>query len=233
MLPDAVNTMESSNDLIGSGIGWGTFSPYKVGVETEESRNKGREMAVIRLDEPHSTTAMVNSCWVIAGKSPNPEKAMQVLNLMYTNPEISNLLVNGTQGENWIYEDEENGVICFPDGINQFNTDYSVYGWIWPNEQITCIWEGQEYDLWEKLDEFNRSAKASPAKGFIWRPEAVRDEVAACKNIVNKYFDGLITGCLDPEIAIPGMNAELRAAGIDRIIEEKQKQLNDWLAQQN
>lgn len=233
MLPDAVNTMESSNDLIGSGIGWGTFSPYKAGIEVEESRNKGKEMAIIQLDEPYSTTTMVNSCWVIAAKSTNPQKAMQVLNLMYTNPEVSNLLVNGMQGENWVFDDEDNEVICFPEGVNQFNTDYSVYGWIWPNEQITYIWQGEKHDVWKELDEFNKKAKASPAKGFIWRSESVRNEVAACTKIVNKYFNGLITGCLDPDKAIPRLNAELKAAGIDKVIKEKQAQLDFWLDQQN
>lgn len=233
MLPDAVNTMESSNDLIGSGIGWGTFSPYKPGIEVEESRNKGKEMAIIQLDEPYSTTTMVNSCWVIAAKSTNPQKAMQVLNLMYTNPEISNLLVNGTYGDNWIFDDEATGVIRFPEGVDQFHTDYSVYGWIWPNEQITHIWKGEKYNVWEELDEFNKKAKASPAKGFIWRPEPVRNEVAACQKIVDKYFNGLITGCLDPDKAIPRFNAELKAAGIEKVISEKQAQLDLWLSQQN
>ena len=232
MLPDAVNTKESSNELIRNGVGWGTFSSYKAGIEVEESRNKGREMAFIIMEEPYSTTTIVSSCWVIAEKSQNPEKAMQVLNLMYSNPKVANLLVNGTEGENWIYADEENGIIRFPEGVSQSNTDYSVYGWIWPNQQITCVWQGDEPDIWKQLDTFNRSATASPAKGFVWKPENVRNEIAACKNIVNKYYTGLVTGCLDPDAAIPRLNEELEAAGIGRIIKEKQKQLDKWLALQ-
>lgn len=32
MMPDAINTIESSNDLIRAGIGFGTFAPYKAGI---------------------------------------------------------------------------------------------------------------------------------------------------------------------------------------------------------
>lgn len=36
MMPDAINTIESSNDLIRAGIDFGTFAPYKAGIEDEE-----------------------------------------------------------------------------------------------------------------------------------------------------------------------------------------------------
>lgn len=232
MMPDAINTIESSNDLIRAGIGFGTFAPYKAGIEDEESRNKEKQMAVIELAKPHSTTDMVSSCWVISAKSKEPQKAMQVLNLMYTNSEIANLLVNGTEEDNWIYEDKSKDMIRFPEGVGQSNTDYSVYGWIWPNEQITSIWSGQDADYWDKLDAFNRNAKASPAKGFIWKSEKVRREAAACQDIVDKYYNALILGCLNPHEAIPRMNEELEKAGISRIMIEKQRQLDLWLSEQ-
>lgn len=232
MMPDAINTIESSNDLIRNGIGFGTFAPYKEGIEYEESRNKGKQIAAIELAQPHSTTDMVSSCWVISSKSKEPQKAMQVLNLMYTNSEVANLLVNGTENENWIYEDKTRDIIRFPEGVGQSNTDYSVYGWIWPNEQITSIWSGQDADYWDKLDRFNKNAKASPAKGFIWKPENVQREAAACRDIVDKYYNGLILGCLNPDEAIPKFNDELEKAGINTIINEKQRQLDVWLSKQ-
>lgn len=92
---------------------------------------------------PHSTTSMVNASWCIANNSKNPEKAMQMLNLMYTNPEVSNLLVNGIEGDNWVFADESKGVITYPEGVDSSNTSYSSVGWAWPNEQITYVWEGE------------------------------------------------------------------------------------------
>lgn len=234
MMPDAVNTTEGYQDFFNSDLGFGTFTSFKAGFEAEETRKCGVEMAVVQMENgaPHSTTSMVNACWCIANNSKNPEKAMQMLNLMYTNPEVSNLLINGIEGKNWVYADEEAGIIRYADGVDASNTSYSVVGWSWPNEQITHVWEGDDPDVWTQLKEFNASAQASPAKGFVWDNSSVLNEVTACNNVIEKYRAGLLTGCLDPEKAIPEMNAELEAAGINTIIEAKQAQLDAWLAEQ-
>jgi putative aldouronate transport system substrate-binding protein len=64
----------------------------------------------------------------------------------------------------------------------------------------------------------------------VFNNENVLNEITACNNVIDKYENGLITGCLNPETAIPKMNEELKAAGIDTILTEKQTQLNVWLA---
>ncbi len=233
MMPDAANTTEGYDVFINSGIGFGTFSAYKAGFEAEETRKCGKEIVVAELYAPHSTTSMVNAAWSIANNSERPDKAMEMLNLMYTNPDISNLLINGVEGVHWQYADEAKGLIKYADGLDASNTGYSVVGWAWPNEQISHPWEGDDPEVWSKLSEFNASAHPSPAKGFVWNNENVLNEVTACNNVINKYEAGLVTGCLNPDEAIPKMNEELKAAGIDTIIKEKQKQLDEWLSQQN
>lgn len=232
MMPDAVNTTEGYDVFISSGVGFGTFTPFKAGIEAEETRKCGKEIAVVELYEAHSTTSMVNAAWCIAGNSERPEKAMEMLNLMYTNSDVANLLINGIEGVHWEFADKENGIIKFANGLDSSTTGYSVQGWAWPNEQITYVWEGDDVDVWEKLGEFNASAHPSPAKGFVWNNENVLNEVTACNNVINKYEAVLLTGGLNPEEVIPKMNAELKAAGIDTIIAEKQAQLDEWLSVQ-
>lgn len=231
MMPDGANTDESYATYIGSGVGFGTFTPIKAGFEAEETRKCGVEIAAVELYEAHSTTTMVNAAWCIAGNSEQPEKAMQMLNLMYTNPEIANLFVNGIEGRNYEIVDEDNHIINYPENVTSSTTDYSVVGWAWPNEQITYVWEGDEPDVWKKLGEFNESAHTSPAKGFLFNNENVLNEVTACNNVVEKYQDGLITGSINPDEAIPEMIEELKAAGIDTIIAEKQAQFDEWRAE--
>lgn len=231
MMPDGANTDESYATYIGSGVGFGTFTPLKAGFEAEETRKCGVEIATVQLYDAHSTTSMVNACWSIAGNSEKPEKAMEMLNLMYTNPDIANLFINGIEGNNYQVIDKENKIIDYVDGVDSSTTSYSVVGWAWPNEQITYVWKGDDSNVWNELSKFNASAKASPAKGFVFNNEEVLNEVTACNNVIEKYQSGLITGCLNPEEAIPKMTGELKVAGIDTIIAEKQKQLDAWLAQ--
>lgn len=230
MMPDGANTDESYATYIGSGVGFGTFTPLKAGFEAEESRKCGVEIATVQLFDAHSTTSMVNACWSIAGNSEKPEKAMEMLNLMYTNPDIANLFINGIEGNNYKFVDKENNIIDYVDGVDSSTSNYSVVGWAWPNEQITYVWKGDQPDVWKQLSDFNASAHSSPAKGFVFNNENVLNEITACNNVIDKYENGLITGCLNPETAIPKMNEELKAAGIDTILTEKQTQLNVWLA---
>lgn len=230
MMPDGANTDEGYDTYIGSGVGFGTFTPLKAGFEAEETRKCGVEMATVQLYGAHSTTSMVNAAWCIAGNSERPEKAMQMLNLMYSNPDVSNLLINGIEGINYQFVDEANHIIDYVDGIDAATTDYSVVGWAWPNEQISYVWKGDQPDVWKQLGEFNAAAHSSPAKGFVFNNENVLNEVTACNNVIEKYESALITGCLNPDEAIPEMNKELVAAGMERIITEKQAQLDAWLA---
>ena len=46
----------------------------------------------------------------------------------------------------------------------------------------------------------------------------------------NKYEKGLNTGDVDPDTIWEQMKEEYEEAGIQKIIDEKQKQLDEWLA---
>ena len=56
----------------------------------------------------------------------------------------------------------------------------------------------------------------------------VATQVAAVANVDAKYAKGLQGGALDPEEYLPQFIEELKAAGIDDIIAEKQKQFDAW-----
>ena len=58
----------------------------------------------------------------------------------------------------------------------------------------------------------------------------MKNEVAAVTNVCNEYRCALEFGALDPETAIPEFLGKLEDAGIQKIIDEKQKQLNEFLA---
>ncbi len=66
--------------------------------------------------------------------------------------------------------------------------------------------------------------------GFRFDTTSVMNEITACSNVVSKYDVGLRWGELNPNEALPEFLAELESAGVNTIIEEKQKQLDAWLA---
>lgn len=228
IMPDATSNTDSSVTVIGA-KGFSTFGRFKPGVARQASVEAGTELVCAQLYGPISTTDKVSVPYCIPASCEEPEKAMQVLELLYNDPEIANIFTNGIEGEHWVYTDKEKNIIDYPEGKDVSSTGYSVFSWSVPNQMITSIRVGDEEDLWEQLDEFNRSAHDSVAKGFMWDNANVMNEVTACQNVKEKYAKGLELGVLNPDETLPVFIEELKAAGIDTIIEEKQAQLDKWL----
>lgn len=229
IMPDASTSTEMANSLIGSGKGFGRFTNTKPGIEQEIEKESGKEIVVLDLVEPYTTTTRVDIVWYVPHNSDKPERAVQVLNEIYTNPDLANILINGLEGTHYEFTDKDNGVINYPDGVTASNTGYTSLPWAWPNEAISYVWEGNDPDIWDQTQEFNNNAVVSPAKGFAWDNTDVQNEVTACANVTAKYGPALECGSLDPETTIPKFLDELKAAGADTIIAEKQRQLDDWL----
>ena len=91
---------------------------------------------------------------------------------------------------------------------------------------ITPVRVGDPADLWAQLDEFNKNAHNSVAKGFKWDNAKVLNQITACQNVKDKYAKGLQLGVLNPDETLPVFIQELKEAGIDDIIAEKQAQLD-------
>ena len=227
IMPDATTTTE--NNLL-SGNGFAMFENWKPGKELEVQKGNNKEVYFMKVIKPYKYTGVPNgNSFMIPYSSKNPEKAMELWNLMFTDPEISNLFINGIEGKHWVYANAEKTMIKTPDGVDMNSSGYSSVDWSWPNQQLTPVWEGGDPELWGKLNEFNQTKTASPAHGFAWNSDVVLNQVTACSNVVAEYNTALRWGTMDPATAIPEFIAKLEAAGINDIIAEKQKQLDEFL----
>jgi putative aldouronate transport system substrate-binding protein len=81
---------------------------------------------------------------------------------------------------------------------------------------------------WDKFKQFNDKATVSKAMGFTFDPTPVQNEINACTNIYNQYKAGLLSGSLDVDKNLPVMVEKLKSNGLEKIIAEKQKQLDKW-----
>ena len=74
--------------------------------------------------------------------------------------------------------------------------------------------------------------RKSPAFGYYFDQEPVTSEVAAVNTVIEQYTPSLNCGAINPEEALPEFIEALKAAGMDKIIAEQQKQLDEWAAKQ-
>lgn len=220
----------SNPDLFATGKMLGFFANGNPTSDNTQSQMLGGPIEHIELVEPYmSSTTVQTACWTIPHNSENPEKAMELLNLMFTDPTLVNLLSFGIEGENYVVKDEEKGIIGYPDGMTAETRTYdNSLGWTWGNMLIGYTWEGDDPDVHEQMVEFNNSAKRSKALGFTFDPTSVQNQITACSNVASKYTIGIESGSVDPDEMLPKFQQELKAAGIDEIIAEKQRQLDEW-----
>ncbi|MDL2233816.1 ABC transporter substrate-binding protein [Ruminococcaceae bacterium OttesenSCG-928-L11] len=232
IMPDAANNPDTAEANMKAGKAFGGFGHLKPNTYLTKARSSTHEIAIAEIIPAFATTSNVQGLiWAIATNSKAPDKAMQMLNLMYEDPDITNLTIFGIEGTHWKFVDEANAIINYADGVDAMNTTYTpVLGWMWPNQFIGHIWEGDEPDVWEVLDNFNRSANKSMAMGFAFDNANVKNEVTACMSVLDKYHNSLMCGSIDPETTLDQFNKELYDAGLQNIIDEKQKQLDEWAA---
>jgi putative aldouronate transport system substrate-binding protein len=232
MMQDALSNTETQQTLTKAGKLFCYFNNMKPGFAEQETRSTGFEMVTAEMIPAYSTTTNVQGLtWGIAASCTNPEAAMTLLDQMYTNTELSNLLVNGIEGVNYTYTDDTKTLIDFPEGIDGSNTNYANMGWAWPNQFITPVWVPNTANYWEDLKTFNQTATPSKAMGFSPDTTNITDEITACTNVVSKYNAALMTGSVDVDEALPKFLQELKDSGIDKIVTEKQAQFDTWKAE--
>lgn len=225
IMKDAATSQEAQANIVRAGKAFGYFANMKPGFEAQEKNITGYDMVKVTLsDNVLFTSAAIGVNMSIARNSQNPEKAMEFINLLYTDKDIMNLLDNGIEGKH--YQVKSDGTIKLPDGVKE--SKYVFNQWMIGNGFLTYPWEGNSPDLWKEVQEFNDSAIVSPAFGFQFNADPVKTEIAASTNVLNQYRAGLSTGTLDPEQSLPEFNQKLKEAGIEKVIAEKQKQFDEW-----
>ena len=118
---------------------------------------------------------------------------------------------------------------AYPEGVDSQSTTYHLGSTLSNINRI--LWESENPDYPELLVDNNTNCQKSTALGFSFDTSAVTNELTQLDNVCNKYQAGLETGTLDPETYLPEFIQALKDAGLEKVIAEKQAQLDAFLAQ--
>ncbi|MFP5108788.1 ABC transporter substrate-binding protein [Neobacillus sp. C211] len=192
------------------------------------SRSAKYDVVSVPAEDPITINDSVSgSIQAISATSKNPEKAMEFLTLLNTDPYLRNLVDKGIEGVH--YEKNDNGTIKdLPARVDRYNVPSYSLG----NFFILDLYENDPKDKWDKFEEFNKSAKIAPTLGFHFNSDPVRSELASITNISKEFYPALATGSVDPEEYLPKYNKKLKEAGIDKVLKEIQKQFDEWKSKQ-
>lgn len=227
---DAATTSDSNTALMKAGNLASFINNIKPNTDIEKGTQTGHEVYVIPLSQaPIVSSSTINSfVYSLANASEDPAKAAAFYNWAYTNSEFENLINWGIEGKDWVVD--ENGMATFPEGVDSANVSYHQdWGWSYPNQFIGHAWVGNDPDIWQQYEELTDEAIRSEAFGFTYDSTSVSDYLSACTAVYDKYDNDLYYGSFDPETHLAALNEELYAAGLQTIMDEKQRQLDAWL----
>lgn len=226
---DATTTKDNEFEAVKAGQAFAYAESLKPGFDQQASRDTGIPMVIAPFSKPFTTTADTTSAmFAITKNAKYPEKAMMLLNMLYTDKYLINLLDWGIEGKHYVKIGENQ--IDYPPGVNAKSVGYNFnQSWMFGNQLLSYLWTNEDPDLWHKYKQFNEEADKSKALGFVFNPDSVKSEIAACNNVDKQFTPAIHTGALDPDQILPIYLEKLKAAGADKIIAEKQRQLTAWL----
>lgn len=224
---DAATTQVSSGDAWKAGTVFSTIEPMKPGKDAEIASAAGltgKLAQIIMTEKTVATSETAGSMLGISSTSQDPDRAMMLINLLHTDKEINNLLNFGIEGDHYT----RNGEIMTATGNTANYNPGSA--WMFGSQFLNYVWDTEDPDKWAKFKEFNQNAKVSPALGFVFDSEPVKAEVGAIANVIKQYQRALETGSVDVDKVLPEYEEKLKAAGVDKVVAEKQKQFDAFLA---
>ena len=230
--PDIAVNQDGGGVKMRAGNCFSFVESYKPNTYVEKESQTGYAVEVIRLGTvPKNTNAVSNRLYCIANASEDPAKAAEFLNFAFTNGEFIDLINWGIEGEDWVKN--EDGMAAYPEGVDANSVAYhNDYGFAYPSQYLGTPWEGNPTDIWEQYQTFNEELPVSPAFGFTFDSRDVSTELAQCTSVYEEYSKDLAFGTVEIEPRLKEFNDALYAAGLQTIIDEKQTQLDAWLAEQ-
>lgn len=169
----------------------------------------------------YTTSTIQGSLNAISANSKYKAEALKYLQLVNTDAKLRNMLAFGEEGVDFTKVDGEKVVERLTD--------------TWPLAAYTqgtffdmAVTKGAPEDQWEQVRKLNEQAYSSSILGFALNISDLSTEVANTKAVWDKYRYELLTGASDPEVMVPKIVSELKAAGMDTIMTAAQEQINTF-----
>jgi putative aldouronate transport system substrate-binding protein len=223
---DAATTVDDAG-MVAEGlypVEWAMVAP---GFLQLMESGRGESLTYVNIVEPFvQTDSIIATMTGISRTSENPERAMMLIDLLNQDTEgLYNMLFYGIEGVH--YELRDGFVHQFRAEDNSSPYDPNVF-WQFGNTFNLLPREGADPDVPQQTLEMNENSVKSMLLGFNFNPEPVQTELAQAQSVVDEFMPALVAGSVDPDEYLPEFLEKLEAAGVERIIAEKQAQIRAW-----
>lgn len=170
-------------------------------------------------------------CMVISNTSKNPERAMALWDLITNDQEVYDAFYYGIEGTSYTLNDQGQFEITDPD-LYATNAMWSAR-----TDEFNRDSVGMPEDYQTLKEEFESSIEPGVGNekysAFVFDTSKIETEFAACNNVQQQYWWPLELGYTDAEEGLAEYQEKMEAAGIDKVKEEAQRQLDEYIANLN
>lgn len=198
------------------------------------SATAGVDISLIQIENEGYLSKGDATAMAIPYCADEPERAMMVLNALYTEPELYQLLIYGFEGEH--YTDNGDGTITTDYGAQgTSDSNYGLWKWTVGTCKNSLVTQADVAGYYDELQAQEKDAIISSFINFVFDDSNVTDVVASLKAIDGEYKSMIDNGYMGDEweATLDKWISERKAAGVDRLIEELQNQINDYVAENN
>lgn len=203
---------------------------YAPGAAESTAAKTGHGVTFVPLMNPLlETRSAQGGMLAVSSASKYPDKALEFINLINTDEYVGTLIRHGIEGEHYT-------------AVGDHQVDRTKGGTLKPADNgydYTFGWEfgtvfNQKWDISypenieEMFMEYNKTAVTAPHLGFVLDTAPVEAEIAALTGTIEEYGKALESGMVDPEENIPKFLQALEENGVSVLLEEIQKQLDEW-----
>jgi len=174
------------------------------------------------------TQSMTGALTALPAGCTDPARAMMVINQFMTDAKLKNLFTWGIEGKHYVRV--KDNIIRLPDGVKSAaDTGYNPGNfWHFGNAYLLDVWENEPPNKWNLLRAYCDTMPKSPLLGFAYDSNPVKLEAAEHANVMKELFAMLINGVLDTEDVLARIELRDKAAGVDRICAEIDRQVTSW-----
>lgn len=216
----------SCEDYIKADAVFSFISPSEFGAENAKSVAAGTPMVAVKIYDGEVTSeACTKFAYCVPATAKEPEAAVAFLNLAITNSEINNLMAWGVEGVDYEVVD---GVAQYIEGNE--DPSYHLFDYSVPNQFLVYPWSGDPADFREQSEADLKAAPVSDYLGFTCDLTDFVNETAAVSNVIEEYRDQIGSGQATEE-TLNEYIEKLYAVNVQAILDEYQRQLDEWLAQ--
>jgi len=226
---DSMTTEDSGETLVKNNATFSFIQNSEIGVETAKAAACGYDMTCVKvITMPIDTLSCTKFTWAVPTSATEPEAAVKFLNLMYTDERIANLLSWGVEDLHYQVVD---GVATYIEGQDVSSCEYHSSDFLFGNQFLVKPWEGQSADFRDQAMAEMESGGKSEFLGFSMDTSTLTNELTAVNNVIQEYRPGLECGASGMGVYEEFLE-KLETAGASKVIDEYQRQFDEWKAQQ-